>query len=150
MGFVNPFSDNFLGIKIIEGIGAILDDIFVPDEESINNLINSVTSKFAFIDQIKLTISSLQDMFSDTTQLPKMSIPLPENKWFNGQVTLIDLSWYAPYKQYGDLIISAFIYVFFVWRVYIHLPDIISGTGGSVVDFVEHDSSVGKVRGFKK
>lgn len=88
-------------------------------------------------------------MFSDTSELPKMTITLPENKWKSGEVTLIDLSWYAPYKQYGDMIISAFIYVFFVWRTFIHLPSIINGVGGSVESISSSDYKAIKVRSDK-
>ena len=55
-----------------------------------------------------------------------------ENKWISGQVKVIDFSWYAPYKELGDTIICCFAYAFFYWRIFIHLSDIISGSGGSV------------------
>lgn len=108
--------------------------MFVPSEDCINNLINSVKSKFGFIDTINNTINIVEDMFNNTESLPKLELTLPDNKWYNGKITVIDLSWYAPYKTYGDLIISSFIYVFFLWRIFINLPNIISGVGGSSND----------------
>ena len=150
LDFLNPFSENFFGIKIIEGIGDALEAIFVPDEDAINNLINTVRGKFAFIDTIHNTIETLKSMFVDTTEFPKMTITLPENKWKSGEVTLIDLSWYAPYKPYGDTIISAFIYIFFVWRTFIHLPSIINGVGGNVEYLVTTDFDIEKQRSGKK
>lgn len=130
--WINPFSEDFFGYKLIDLFGELLKFLFVPSEESINNLVNSVKSKFGFIDTIHNTSQLIKDMFNDTSQLPKINITLKDNKWYSGQVTVVDLSWYAPYKDYGDLIISAFIYVFFLWRVFIKLPNIISGVGGGI------------------
>lgn len=115
-------------------LGDLLQFLFVPQQETIDNLVNSVKSKFAFVDTVKETIVLIEDMFKNTETLPKLTLTLPENKWYNGQVTVIDLSWYSPYKQYGDTILSAFIYVFFIWRIYISLASIIAGTGGSIND----------------
>ena len=47
-------------------------------------------------------------------------------------VKIIDFSWYSPYKTYGDLIITGFVYAFFLWRIFINLPNIIHGLGGVV------------------
>ena len=55
-----------------------------------------------------------------------------DNKWFSGSVNVIDLTWYAPYKQYGDVVICCFAYAFFFWRIFINLSNIISGAGGTV------------------
>ena len=138
LDYLNPFSDNFFVYKLvdllIDGLTELFKFLFVPSEDSINNLVNSVKSKFGFIDTINNTIISIKDMFSNTDSLTKIEITLPENDWYNGKVTVMDLAWYAKYKSYGDLIISAFIYVFFIWRIYVHLADIISGSGGSIND----------------
>lgn len=134
ISYINPFDDNFLGKKIIELLGDLLKALFVPSEDVINDLVNSVKSHFGFVDTIKDTAKTIQNMFDNTDNLPKITLTLPENKWYNGQIVVMDLSWYAPYKQYGDLIISAFIYVFFLWRIFINLPSIISGGAGAVND----------------
>ena len=44
---------------------------------------------------------------------------------------IIDMSWYAPYKPVGDVIVVAFCWIFFVWRVLHGLPGIINGATGS-------------------
>lgn len=132
--WLNPFSDNFIGKKIVELIGDLLKFLFVPSDDSINNLVNSVKSHFGFIDTINNTSAMIKDMFNDTSKLPKVTLTLKDNNIYNGEITVIDLSWYAPFKEYGDLIISAFIYVFFFWRVFVNLPSIISGTGGAIND----------------
>lgn len=50
------------------------------------------------------------------------------------EIKLIDLNWYAPFKSYGDVILTGFIYAFFLWRMFIRLPSTIHGLGGSTVD----------------
>ena len=47
-------------------------------------------------------------------------------------VKVIDFSWYAPYKTYGDLVLTGFVYAFFLWKLFIKSPNIIHGLGGSV------------------
>ena len=53
-----------------------------------------------------------------------------QSKYYTGSIPIIDLSWYTPFKPYGDVIITAFTYLFFIWRVFIHTPNIIHGLGG--------------------
>lgn len=130
----DPSSDEFFGKKIIDMFSELFKFIFVPSDESINSLVNCVKDKFKFIDTINNTVTVIQDMFSNTSSLPRLEITLPENDWYSGKVTVMDLSWYAPYKAYGDLVISAFIYVFFLWRIFVSLPSIISGVGGGIND----------------
>lgn len=52
--------------------------------------------------------------------------------WYVGKATLFDLAWYKPFKPYGDLVFTGFAYVFFIWRIFIRLPSIISGSSGIV------------------
>ena len=61
---------------------------------------------------------------------------LKETKYTEAQnVVVFDLSWYAPYKTYGDLLITGFIYLMFLWRLFIKLPNIINGIGSSAEPF---------------
>ena len=136
LSYINPFSENFFGKKLVELIGDLLKLLFVPSEESINNLVDTVKSKFRFVDTISNTSKLVEDMFKDKSTLPKLTLTLNNNKWYSGEITVIDLSWYAPYKSYGDTIISAFIYVFFLWRIFIKLPGIVSGSAGGVSDII--------------
>ena len=142
ISFVNPTDDNFLGKKIIELLGDLLKSLFVPSEDAINGLVNSVKDHFTFIDSINSTVDMVKGMFDNTEELPKISVNVPENKWYNGQVIVMDLNWYAPYKNYGDTIIAGFIYVFFLWRIFINLPNIISGGAGTVNDVTIASSDI--------
>lgn len=130
--WIDPTSDDFIGKKIAELFSDLFKFVFVPSEDAINGLVNSVKSHFGFVDTINETAQMIKNMFDDMENLPKLTITLPENQWYSGDVTVIDLSWYAPYKQYGDTVIAGFIYVFFLWRIFVNLPNIISGGAGSV------------------
>ena len=50
----------------------------------------------------------------------------------HGKVAVLDLSWYSRYKPYVDPILSASLWIFFFWRMFLLLPGIISAVGGSV------------------
>lgn len=67
---------------------------------------------------------------SDVSTAPTFSINL-NSKYLTGTYTIIDLSWYAPYKQYGDSVITMFFYLGFIWHVFTKLASIISGSDTS-------------------
>ena len=48
---------------------------------------------------------------------------------YGGEVEAFDLSWYTPYKETVDNLISGFLWVFFLWSLFRHAPGIISGAG---------------------
>ena len=52
------------------------------------------------------------------------------SSYYTGSLTVIDLSWFTPYKSFTDPIITGFAYLFFLWRVFVHLPNIVHGSGG--------------------
>lgn len=168
LDILNPFSDNFFLKQLCEAIAtgfnavctaigniasaignaignvlqSVLQFLFIPQQSSVDNLVNSVTSKFGFVDSLNTGISQIQSMLQNNTNLPVFTLNLPQNDWYNGEVTILDLNWYAPYKQYGDIVIAAFIYVFFAWRMYIKLSDIINGVGGSIDNSIQNGSII--------
>ena len=133
MGYLNPFSEDFFGYKIIDLFKSALQALFVPSEERINSIKNSVSSKFGFVDSIKLAIQSFKNIFNNLGSAPRLELSVGSTKYTEAQtLTVIDFSWYAPFKTYGDLIITGFAYFFFVWRIFIRLPNIVQGLGGDV------------------
>ena len=48
---------------------------------------------------------------------------------YGGEVEALDLSWYTPYKQTVDNLVSGFLWIVFLWNVFRHAPGIISGSG---------------------
>lgn len=133
ISYINPFSDNFLGRKIVELIGELLKSLFVPSEERITGLQNTVMSKFDFVESIKVAINSFKDIINNLGNAPVLTLNLSATKYTNAMtINVIDLNWYKPYKQYGDIVITAIIYAFYLIRLFMSLPSIISGVGGGL------------------
>lgn len=147
-GFLDPTSQNFAfsGLTdITTGIGNIFNLLnpnsqdfilrraFVPSEERINAITNLVKGKFAFVDSIKTGINALDETINNLGSSPRLTMTLGATQYTEEQrVVVIDLSWYAPFKQYGDLVLTGFIYLFFLWRIFISIPNIINGLGGAI------------------
>ena len=131
LNFFNPLSEDFFAYKFIELLGKMLEDLFIPSEERLTAISNTVTSKFAFIDSIKEGVNSIKNMLNNLGNSPVLESTNIESKYYNGKLTIIDMSWYAPFKNYGDLVITGFAYLFFVWRLFITLPNTINAVGGS-------------------
>ena len=50
-----------------------------------------------------------------------------DSLYYKGEATILDLSWYSKFKDYGDLVFTGFAYVLFIWRMYKAVPNILSG-----------------------
>lgn len=48
-----------------------------------------------------------------------------------GTCLILDMTWYEPYKEYGDAVITMFFYLGFIWHVFTKLASIISGVDTS-------------------
>lgn len=138
LSYINPFSDNFLGKKIIELLGDLLQSLFVPKQESFLKFQNVFKEKLGFIDSIKYSIESIKNMLNNIESVPKMTLNI-DSKYYKGELTVVDLAWYSQYKTYGDLVITGFVYVFFFLRLWNHISNIINGVssfGGTGSDVI--------------
>lgn len=131
LSYINPFSENFFGKKLVELIGELLTNLFVPSENCFEPIQYVFKDKFAFVDSIKTMISSIENMINNINQTPSLKIDIPDNRTGINELVVIDLSWYAPFKNYGDIVITGFCYVFFIWRLFCRLPNILHGLGSS-------------------
>lgn len=131
MSYVNPFHENFLGKRIIELLGDLLKNLFIPKEESFLKFQNVFKEKLGFIDSIKYSINSIKEMLNNIESVPKMTLNV-NSKYYKGELTIVDLGWYSQYKTYGDLVITGFIYVFFFLRLWNHISNILNGTSSFV------------------
>lgn len=135
LSYINPFSENFFGYKIIEMFRSLLKDLFVPSDNYFSDKISEVQNKFTFIEQISNSVNSIKELFANINNSPTLSVSLGSTKYNEKmEVNIIDLNWYAPYKQYGDMFISAFMYIFFIWRVYFNLSNTINGVSSVSYD----------------
>lgn len=132
-------ANDYTGLDaIIAGaVAGVLTDLFVPDQAVTMAKIGAIQAYFVFKDDIIGAFDDLKTMIFGITPSPILKIPIgAETSKYNyglGSYIIIDISWYAPYKQFGDKIILAICWALFIWRLYIKLPGIISGAEGSIV-----------------
>lgn len=122
-----------MGKKIVELLGDLLKSLFVPSEERITGLQNAVMSKFEFVESIKTAVNSFIDIINNLGNAPVLNLKLGATKYTDEmEVAVIDLNWYKPYKQYGDVVLTGIIYAFYLFRIFCNLPGIISGTSSGL------------------
>lgn len=132
ISWFNPTSENFFGKKLIELFSDLLKKLFVPSDERLSAIQNTVMSKFNFIDSIKIAFSSFQDIINNLGNAPVLTLDLGATKYTDKMtINVIDLNWYKPYKAYGDVVLTGLFYAFYLWRLISRLPNIIAGVGSS-------------------
>lgn len=124
--------------KIGEAISSGFAALFVPDAEYISVKYNELRSRFGFVDSISASADALTDAFQgfqdpDEPPIIYMDFSAADSKYdYGGKAVALDLSWYSQYKPTVDVILSSVLWTFFVWRMFTHLPSIISGSSISV------------------
>lgn len=122
---------------IADAIGNVIKSIFVPDADFISEKWNAIRSRFAFADSITATGEVLVNILDGLDPEPPViyiDLGAAEGSYnIGGEVPFIDLRWYAQYKPTMDMIVSAFLWLAFVWRLILKLPGIISGMPGEFV-----------------
>ena len=116
---------------------AAIEALVVPDEDYLTDKVNALCEEFAFADSIVKTAKELKvGLAGVTTEPPVIYINLGATRGsynIGGTVPFLDLRWYAEYKSTVDGLISAFLWICFVWRMLVKLPGIISGMPGDFV-----------------
>ncbi len=116
---------------------AAIESLVVPDEDYLSDKIAALCEEFTFADSIVRTTQQLGNMLLGvTTEPPVIYIDLGSTRGsydIGGVVPFLDLRWYAEYKPTVDAIISAFLWVCFIWRMFLKLPGIINGAAGDFV-----------------
>lgn len=123
--------------SIAQSIGNVIKSIFVPDADFISEKWNAIRSRFDFADSISSSGELILDVLNGIDpEPPVIYVDLGDAEgsyYLGGQVAFLDLRWYERYKPTGDAIISAFLWLVFVWRMFIKLPGIIGGLPGDFV-----------------
>ena len=139
-----------MGLKLIELLSDLLKKLFIPSEERITALSDIVSSKFSFVTSIKESIEGVQNIINNLGTAPKLTISVGSTKYTTAQqITVLDFSFYQPFKDLGDLMITGFCYLAFIWRMLLYLPNIISGASvgvSNVYSFVEKNDIGGSKR----
>lgn len=125
--------------NIVNPIKELLEKLFVPDSVKLVDKFQEIRSSYGFVDSVVETGEALVGVFTKSTMAdqepPVIYIDFgaaeTEYSW-GGKMKVLDLSWYSRYKPTVDNILGAIMWAFFIWRVYVRLPSIISGGSGLV------------------
>lgn len=124
-----------LGNVISDSVNGVMTDVFVPNEAATLEKVGEMQEYFKFTEDMEEIISEFEKSVFGITPSPILKIPIgkPRSKKYNfgtGSYIIIDVSWYAEYKDFGDRIILAFVWAMFIWRIFVLLPGIVSGGVG--------------------
>ena len=127
-----------LGSIISSAIESALTKCLVPNQATTIHKIGEIQGYFVFTEDISNAVGGLIGNFKSIQPSPYLKIPIgkPKSRKYNygtGNYIIIDISWYAEYKALGDKIILAIAWAFFLWRIFLKLPGIISGSEGSIL-----------------
>lgn len=129
-----------LPVAIAEALAAV----FVPSADYISAKVEALRGEFGFIDSVITTGEFIRDSISGASGPPVIYVDLgraSSGNYGSQRVLLTDFSWYAPYKGQVDTVLSAALWAFFGWRVFMKLPGIIGGESGYISDVFFPSSS---------
>lgn len=126
-GFFANFWDwvDGLGDTIKQSVSAALSDFFTLDSSLANDIKESFQSKFGFVFAIGSYVSDFMDDFSIGSP-PAVYLNLGNKSsgysYGNQSVAVLDMSWFAPYRATSNAILSAFVYLLFLLKLYKTIP----------------------------
>ena len=126
---------------IAQSFGNVIRELFVPSPDTIALKVGEMRDQFPFIDGIISTGEAIRDGLSYAIEPPEIWIDLGEattDTFGHKKYLITDFSWYAPYKPRVDALLSAALWAFFSWRVFVRLPSIIGGEGGQIESYASH------------
>lgn len=121
--------------SILNGI----QSIFVPEDGYFDSKVAQVKAKFSWYEDIVDAWTefktALNGISADTP--PSITLSLDNRTFFgrpigSGTGTALVLDWMYTYRNTIRNLLSAFMWIFFIWRIYCHIPNIISGSGMEV------------------
>lgn len=127
----------------------VLTAVFVPSADYLTVKVDALRARFPFIDGVISTGEYIRDSVSGDSGPPVIYVDLgraSSGNYGSQRVLLIDFSWYAEYKPTVDSVLSAALWAFFGWRVFLKLPGIISGESGYIGEVTAHREKMEKIR----
>ena len=106
--------------------------------DNITSSLTTLLSTFSFYKPIMQNVEDIKNYIINTQETHKYYLNI-NHKYLSGNVCIIDLSWYEPYKPTVDAFICAFAYLSFTWHVFCRIPNLISGS--SVSSYINDISS---------
>lgn len=120
--------------------------MFVPTTDFNDGVTEIINEKFAFVESVKIAANSIKETFINLNVSPKFYVDI-NSPFVKGHICILDMSWYAPFKPYGDLVITGFVYFGFVWRIFSNLPTILSAGSVAYEFFTEPNGVSGSNSG---
>lgn len=120
---------------IIDAILAALAAAFVPAAGYWDAKIAACMAAFPLFNSIVSTGRGLGGFFSGLgARPPVIYIDLGNSaSWsIGGRQVFLDLTWYAQYKPTVDTILAGFLWGLFLWRLFLRLPGLLRGEGGTI------------------
>ena len=122
-------------LAIYKKMKSLFEYFFVPDADLMNERLEHINSKFAFVESVtgygEHLINFLQNAAG--TKAPVVTLDLGAYRgaygWGKAGKVTIDFSWYAEYKPLVDNLLAGIIWVHFLWHAYKRIPEIIHGMG---------------------
>lgn len=113
---------------LISGFGELLISLFVPSDGYLDAKVLQLRTKFSFADGIIKIVKGFDSALTGTAPpIVKLGSLDESNKYGINNYVLMDLVWFKRYKPTTDIILSAALWVIFIWRMFIKLPGIIAG-----------------------
>lgn len=118
---------------IVEQIQSVLEFLFVPDLAPVQDSLDMIQGKFAWIRDIYDMFNNIFTSLSPDCEPPVVYIDFSKSESSKfvpiGKRVAVEFSWYAPYKPTIDLIVGGFLWVMYLWYIFKKLPDILNGSG---------------------
>lgn len=115
---------------VLEG----LKNLFIPSQGYFQEQVQALRQEYAVFDSASRFGLDLKSFFLTIGQKPPIiyiDLDASDSSYdYGGRAVCFDLTWFAEYKPITDGIISAFLWLWFVWRLLLNLPSIIAGTSG--------------------
>ena len=118
---------------ISDAISVALAAAFVPAADYWDVKVAALSAAFPLFNSIVLSADSLRSFFSGLGARPPViyiDLGSSESWAMGGRTIFLDLTWYSRYKPTMDTVLSAFLWIFALWRIFLHLPSIIRGGSG--------------------
>lgn len=113
---------------LISGFRELLISLFVPSDGYLDAKVLQLRTKFSFADGIIKIVKGFDSALTGTAPpIVKLGSLDESNKYGINNYVLMDLVWFKRYKPTTDIILSAALWVIFIWRMFIKLPGIIAG-----------------------
>ena len=135
-GILGSIWDSITGIPdlILDG----LTSLFVPSSGYFEDKLAPIKAKFSWYTDVVDAFSVIKTSIASasSSDVPSLTLDLSDSDFYGADISSagesLVLSWMVEYRSVIRGFLTAFMWLFFLWRVYCHLPSIISGSGMEV------------------